>query len=231
MPNALTPGENEVFDRSFKKAFVISQDEVELVEIFQKNKDKIKAFAEIMKGELNSPFGGANPASDEFGMMITPPEAFGYTDWHSLSVTANTGGGTTADAFIDSGTADEMSGSTGIDNPMKVGEPAGHILLGYESLHPSPKAYKLKMKKSEKPLPIWFMYRQLKASQRNLYQANMPVHIPPVTKFAASLVGGYNGGDDIPEIVGVTFVDGEYFTEEDPNNWQGTSTSSPVVQL
>lgn len=232
MPTTFTSDEISEFDRSFQKQFVISQNEVEIAEIFMKNKDKIQAFGELLKQKFdNRKFGGMNPKSDEFGMIMTPPHAFGHVDWKNINVTANTGGGTTNTPWIDSGTGDEMSGSTGLTAPMKVGKPAGHIILGYESFHPEPKAYEAKFMKDEVPLPVWFMHRPLMGSQRKVFQADKPITLPPLSKFASALIGGYDGGDDIPSLIGVTFIHGEYAVEEDPAQWQGTSDSKPAVQV
>ena len=75
--DALTDAENLIFEDEWNKIWTKHTSSRELSDIYEDHKDAIKLAAQIMKFQLELPFGGQLAKTNEFGWMPIMPNQIG----------------------------------------------------------------------------------------------------------------------------------------------------------
>lgn len=94
----LTGAEDKLFEDQWDKFLTRHFKVREVIDVFQDHKDVIKETARIAKYQLESPFGGANAETNQFGWMPILPQfllyaagapTYQYATWRQYITTAN----------------------------------------------------------------------------------------------------------------------------------------------
>lgn len=150
----LTPGELEIFTRSFNKQFVLPYAQREIADIYLRHLGNILLGAMQAKEQFDASLGGERPEAGKFGMVPIRPAFFGYRDWDELGTI--TGG--SPQNWIHSGST-LLAGTAG--NAIAIEENAAHAIVGVGSLHPDPKieSFQFTIDGKTKPVSVsWYHF-------------------------------------------------------------------------
>lgn len=202
-----------------------------LVDQVMEYEDEIMAAAEVANYHLNGSFDGQSPNSNNFGIDAIHPGYFGYDDWDDMpSLT----GGTVAD-WIDSATPTNLGGAGGggFADPMGVGDPAVHVILGFGSYAPDPVVNRIKWEKNNEPEAAVNTEDVFRNSDTRIKFLDTPVVLSPQDDFAARVFPGGEVGTTYSDAVypfGLTFLEAREFRLLDPASMSGTDESNVAVQ-
>lgn len=107
-----------------------------LLNAIRKYQDEVMTAAKVAKANYEAEFDGQQPQSGSFGVSRIRPGYFGYDSWDNCPDA--TEGSTTI--WLDNSVPDNLNGAGGNTNPLTVGEPATHLIVGVASNEQSPKA-------------------------------------------------------------------------------------------
>lgn len=216
------------FDRSLEDTR--SEDTEVIREKMQEYFNEIHLAAKVARYELSGSFDGQAPESGNFGITTIHPGYLGYNDWDSLGAVS----GQSAFDWIDDDTPDNLnSGSSGFANPITVGEPVVHAILGFASYAPDPVTTRIKEEKNDNPVPAIntedaFRNTDLRIAWRDTVQ----ILQPDDTYAARGYAGGETGSTYNEAIypIGVSFIEAKKARILDPADMAGTSDSDVVVE-
>lgn len=199
----LSEDEKSILDMTFERGFEDTHvEDTEVVrEKIQEYQEEIAQAAEIARAQFDQPFGGMNPKEGNFAMKRIHSGYFGYDSWENApSVSAGEN-----NAWIDDGSPDNLNGSSGISNPLKVGEDAVHIILGFGTYHASPKASSIKMRINDSPRSSVNVKWEFTRTDTQIKWLDRPIILPENALIAAEIYAD-NGGDEFLYPVGASFV-------------------------
>lgn len=221
---SLKSSEKEQLDAFFEGYFEFYERDNTRKDILDRFRPHILTACKIAKDEFNAQFNGESPDSG-FGMSLTKPGYFGWDTWDNMGSSLSSG----ANDLIDAGTSDNLSGSTGSDNPMTIGDPAFHLILGYGSYAQSPKLTSFYKEIRKEPGTNVDVEGHFRNSEVRLRTLNFPYLLAPGDKF---YLEGWTeaGGDDIPYLFGISFLKYDKLQIMDPANMSGTAKDNIAVQ-
>jgi hypothetical protein len=189
--------------------------------------DEIEQAAEIARAQFDQPLGGLNPREGTFAVSRIFSGYFGYDSWENVGTLTS---GATND-WIDDDTPDNLgSGSSGINEPLKVGEEAVHIILGFGTFHESPKTSAIQLRINDSPRTAIRTKYEFTRTDTQIKWLDRPKILPENALLAARLYAD-NGGEDFVYPVGISFIEHRASQEPDPANMTDDSqdTSDNIV--
>ena len=192
-----------------------------VVEKLQEYKGEIKTGAEIARSQFEQQFGGLNPESGKFAVSRIRSGYFGYDSWEGLDLTAGE-----TNAWIDDGTPDNLNGGgSGLSGPLKVGQEAVHVILGFATYHDSPKTSAVKMEVNESPRSTVTTKFELTRTDLQIKWLDRAIILPENALFAAELYADAGGADAVYP-VGVSFIESRASQIADPASMTDDSEST-----
>lgn len=198
-----------------------------IVEKLDEYRDEINSAAQIARAQFDQKFGGLNPESGRFAISRIHSGYFGYDSWEN--VPTMTGGA--LNAWIDDDTPDNLtSGSSGLQNPVKVGEQAVHVIMGVGTYHDSPKTTAVKMEINESPRASIKTKYEFTRTDVQVKWLDRAIILPENALFSAEVFAD-NDGEDFPFFVGVSFLQNRAAQVADPAEMTDDtqSTSDNIV--
>lgn len=225
--------ETTALDRALSRSLVDTRADGSHVVVsqFKNFRDEIETAAEIAKHELNGEFEGQSPSSGSFGVTEIHPGYFGYDSWDDMPALT---GGDTSD-WLDSSTPTNLSGAGGggYSDPLGVGDPVTHIILGFGSYAPDPAVSRIKWEKNEQPEVAVQTEDSFRNTDLRVQWLDTPVILQPQDDFAARVYAGGEVGstyEDAVYPIGLSFMEARAGRTLDPANMAGTDVSNVVVQ-
>jgi hypothetical protein len=229
----LSSEEKNDLQRSMRRTFEDLRVEGEAVirnKIQSDYMDEIEVAAQIARHELNGSFDGYSPASGNFGIDVIHPGYFGYDDWDNMP---DVTGGSTFDWFDDDTPDNLNSGESGFANPLTIGDPAVHIILGYGSYSPDPVVSRLREQKNDNPIPAVTTEDVFRNTDLRIKWKDTATVLQPQDTFAVRGFAGGENGTDYPAAlypIGLTFLEAQEYRLLDPEDMAGTSENDVVVE-
>lgn len=196
-----------------------------LLQKIQEYQNEITQAASVAKSEFSKEFDGFQPQSGSFGISPIRSGYFGYDSWDNCP-DATAGEVTT---WLDNSTPDNLSGTGGVNNPLTVGEPVVHLILGFASYAQSPKAEAIKLRLNDQPRTAVEVERAF----RNTDLRHQFLDTPILLKDDDDVYGEFYATEDGSEAlrpVGVTFIEAKDARELDPAEMAGADSSNIVVE-
>lgn len=208
----LTPEELRIFARSFNRQFLLPYAQRQIADIYLRHMGEILLGAMVAKEQFGQALGGERPPANKFGMVPIRPAFFGYDDWDEIGTI--TGG--SPQNWIHSGTT-LLGGTAG--NAIAIEENAAHVIIAVGSLHPSPKIESFQFTIDGKTKPVSVSWYQFGIGTRD-----SALHIKEfdlaffLRKDTTILVKTFQRvtGDDIPFLLGVSFIKEPQLRVHDP---------------
>lgn len=228
----LSQDELRRFNRAFERFLEDTRtlDTEVLVEKFTEYGQEILATAEVAKHELQGSFDGQSPSSNSFGMDTVHPGYFGYDDWDDMPTL--TGGA--ANDWIDNDTPTNLAGGAGgFANPLGIGDPVVHVILGFGSYAADPVVSRIKWEKNEEPEAAVTTENNFRNSDLRIQWLDTPFVLQPQDDFAARVFAGGEAGTNYEDAVyplGISFLEADAYRNLDPANMAGTSNANIVVE-
>lgn len=199
-------------DRSLEDTW--TYDTEVIVEKIQEYRGEINQAAQIARAQFDQPLGGSNPKPGRFAVDRIFSGYFGWDSWENLgSLTA----GTTND-WLDDDTPDNLgSGSSGLANPLKVGEEAVHVILGFGTYSDSPKVSRIDYELNESPRSCISTKWEFTRTDIQIKWLDSAIILPENALFAAQVYADV-AGNDYPYPVGLSFIESRASQEADPAN-------------
>lgn len=175
----------------------------------------IDAVAAAAKKQFNgNNFGGTEPSSSQFGISKIRSGYFGWNDWSNLpTLTAGTD-----QTWLDASTPDNLSGTSG--QPLKVGQQAVHLIMGLGSYDQSPKITAEQFTFNEQTYPTQYVGDEFRNTDLRVRWLDSPWILEQNDNVNATVYPGLDG-DDVPYLVGVTFINNEAARILDPSGMTG----------
>lgn len=229
--DTLSEGEGDELRRSLRRSLEDSRsvDTSVIQERIDDYWQEVKIAAEVAKHELNGSFDGQTPNSGNFGIDTVHPGYFGYDDWDDMPSLS----GQSVNDWIDSGTPTNLGGSSGFANPLAVGEPAVHVILGFGSYSADPVVSRIKEEKNDSPMAAVTTEDAFRNTDLRLKWLDTPRVLQPDDDYAARVYAGGESGSTYQDAVypfGITFLEAKAYRTLDPANMAGTDTSNIVVE-
>lgn len=225
----LTDEEQGLLDRAFERGLEDTRDvNTETVrEKLDEYRHEIEVGAEIARSQFDQMFGGVNPSSGRYAISRAHSGYFGWDSWENAP--SLTGG--QLNDWLDDDTPDNLtSGTSGFGSPLKVGEEAVHVIVGFGTYHDSPKVSAIKPEVNEEPRPSVKVKYEWTKTDTQIKWLDRALILPENALFAAQLYAE-NGGTDFPYPVGVSFVKNRAAQIADPSEMtdDSASTSDNIV--
>lgn len=220
----LSSEEEGVLDRVFERGLEDTRDvnTQTVLEKFEEYRSEIQMGAEIARAQFGQKLGGLNPSSGRFAVTRLNSGYFGWNSWENVGSLT----GETLNQWLDDNTPDNLnSGSGGFTSPLKVGEEAVHVILGFGTYHDSPKVSSIKPEVNEEPRPAIQVKYEWTKTDTQIKWLDRPIILPENALFAAQLYAD-NGGEDFPYPVGVSFVENRAAQLADPANMTDDTQSA-----
>lgn len=223
----LSNAEKERFDLMWDRSFrdIYAERANVLGRELQEYKQEALTAAQAAKSELSGNFDGGNPNSSAFGADRMFAGYFGYNTWLNVpDASANT-----VTTWIDNAAPDNLSGTGGQDNPLRVGEPAVHLIMGYEDYSPSPKASRVKLWLNDQPRTATTTEENFFGTPTSIVELDSPVFLKEDDTIYGEFYADTAGSHALKPF-GITFVEASDYRTLDPANLAGTDTSNVAVE-
>jgi len=193
---------------------------------------EIMLAAEVARADLSGSFDGQSPSSGNFGIDLIHPGYLGYDDWDTMP---DVTGGSTFD-WLDDNTPDNLNaggGAGGFSDPLKVGDPAVHIILGFGSYASDPVTSRVKEQKNDNPCPAVNTEDMFRNTDLRIKWKDTPVILQPSDTYAVRGYAGGETGTNYAEAlypVGLTFLEADKYRLLDPLDMAGTSDNDVLIE-
>jgi len=207
--------------KSFNANFVVPFKERTISDIYERHLVGILVGAMAAKNQMDAVIGGDMPASNEISAPIPLEAAFlGIgDDWDDASP-FTTG---SPQNWVHSGTT-YLGGTAG--NDVKIGENAVHVIIGFGSLHPSPKISRLILRLNGKDKPTISTGWIMRFGDLHIKEFSTDIILIKDSTFKAQVMISSAFGssvEDIPYFLGVSYISGNVLrTYADPANIKST---------
>jgi len=196
-----------------------------LRQLVQRRRNLVDIAAAVAKATFNKQFDGHQPQSGSFGVSTIRSGYCGYDSWDNCPDA--TSGDTTV--WLDNSVPDNLGGSGGVNNPLTVGEPVVHLLLGIGSYAESPKAESVRLRLNDQPRTVihtgpWFANTDLRYAP-----LSTPILLKDDDDVFARFYSDASGNEALYPI-GLTFIEAKDYRELDPANMAGTDDDNIVVE-
>jgi len=199
---------------------------------------EIEKAARVAKAQFAKGFDGSQPQSGNFGVSTIRPAYFGYDTWANCP-DAQVG---TAVDWIDAGTPDNLSGSSGVDNPATVGEDAVHVILGVGSFvgdadidftgetvnRERPKTEAVRFRYNDQPqtaIETWHNFRNADMKQRWF---DTPTILTEDDDIYAEFIGG-EAGTEALYLIGLSFIEAKPMRQLVPADVAGDGSDNIIT--
>lgn len=230
---SLTEDEEDELRKSFQRSLEDTRalDTEVIREKLMEYWDEVMVAAEVAREELNGSFDGQSPTSGNFGIDTIHPGYFGYDDWDDMPTV--TGGA--VNNWIDSDSPSNLASGDGggFADPLGIGDPVVHIILGYGSYASDPAVSRLKEEKNDNPMPAVTTEDAFRNTDLRIKWLDTPRVLSPDDDFAVEVYGGGEAGTDYEDAVypiGLTFIEAKAYRILDPADMAGTDQSNVVVE-
>lgn len=196
-----------------------------LLQKFQEYQAEIQQAASVAKAEFDKEFDGFQPQSGSFGISPIRSGYFGYDSWDNCP-DATAGEVTT---WLDDATPDNLGGSGGVNNPLTVGEPVVHLILGFASYSQSPKAEAIRLRLNDQPRTAIEVERAFRNTDLRHQFLDTPILLKDDDDVFAEYYATESGSEALRP-VGISFIEAKDYRELDPANMAGTDASNIVVE-
>jgi hypothetical protein len=229
---SLSSGEMEALTRAFSRGLAdLRSDGSEVVrDKLRQYREEIQVAASIAREELAGSFDGQSPTSGNFGVDAIHPGYFGYDSWDDMPVIT---GGDEFDWFDDDTPTNLSSGSSGFANPLRIGDPVTHIILGFGSYADDPVTSRIKEQKNDSPKPALTTEDVFRNTDVRIKWKDTPTILQPDDTYAVRGFAGGEVGRDYEEAlypVGLTFIEANEYRLLDPADMAGTSDNDIVIE-
>jgi hypothetical protein len=191
----------------------------------QEYREEIAQTARVAKATFNKNFDGFQPQSGAFGVSPIRAGYFGYDSWDNCP-DATEGEVTT---WFDDAQPDNLNGSGGVNNPLSVGEPIVHVILGVGSYAQSPKAEALRFRLNDQPRTSIELERNFRNTDLRMQFLDTPILLKDDDDVFAEYYASATGNEALYPI-GLSFIEAKDYREIDPANMAGTDQSNIVVE-
>jgi len=191
----------------------------------RKYQDEVMTTARVAKANYEAEFDGQQPQSGAFGVSRIRSGYFGYDSWDNCPDA--TEGSTTI--WLDNAVPDNLSGSGGNTNPLTVGEPATHLIVGIGSNEQSPKAESVKFRLNDQPRTAIQTGYEFRNTDTRIKLLETPILLREDDDVFAEFYGDADGAESLYP-VGLTFIQAKDQRELDPANMAGTDSDNIVVE-
>lgn len=228
----LSDREEDRLKRSFERGLedLRSEDSEPVRQKLFEYYDEILLAAQVARAELNGEFDGQSPDSGNFGISTSHPGYFGYDSWDDMP---DVTGGSAFDWLDDDTPTNLSSGQSGFANPLRIGDNAVHIVLGFGSYAPNPVTNRIKEEKNDNPVPAVTTEDVFRNTDLRIKFKDTPTILQPDDTYAARGFAGGEVGTTYSEAlypVTVSFIEAKALRILDPANMAGTDTSNIVVE-
>jgi hypothetical protein len=215
--------EMELLDLAFERGLedTRSLDTETVVDKLMEYRQEIEQGARIARAQFGQQFGGMNPESGKFAIARPRSGYFGWDSWEDLDSLT----GDATNAWLDEGTPSNLDGSSGITNPLKVGEEAVHVICGIGTYHDSPKVAALDYEVGEEPRATVGTKREFTKTDIQVKWFDRAVILPENALLGAQLYAD-QGGNDFPYLEGVSFIEYRASQTADPLNMTDDTSST-----
>lgn len=192
--------------------------------------DEVQVAAQVARAELSGSFDGQSPNSGNFGLDTINPGYLGYDDWDDMPTVT---GGQEFDWLDDDTPTNLNSGSSGFANPLRVGDSAVHIILGFGSYANNPVTTRIKEEKNDNPNPAVTTEDVFRNTDLRIKWLDTPTILQPDDTYAVRGFAGAEVGETYEEAlypVGLTFLEAQAYRILDPADMAGTDSSNIVVE-
>jgi len=192
--------------------------------------DEILLAAQVAREELNGEFDGQAPSSGNFGLSMGHPGYFGYDSWGDMP---DVTGGNSFDWLDDDTPTNLNSGNSGFANPLRIGDNAVHIVLGFGSYAPNPVTSRIKEQKNDNPVPAVTTEDVFRNTDLRMKFKDTPTILQPDDTYAARGFAGGEIGSTYSEAlypITVSYLEAKAMRILDPSDMAGTDTSNIVVE-
>lgn len=220
----LSENEQDRLENSFERGLEDTHtlDTEVVVEKMGEYMPEIEGAAQIARAQFDQKFGGLNPESGRFAISRIHSGYFGYDSWENVGE-LNEG---ELNDWIDDDTPDNLSsGDSGLQNPLKVGEDAVHVIMGVGTYHDSPKTTAIKMEVNESPRASVKTKYEFTRTDVQVKWFDRALILPENALFGAQLYADATGAD-FPFFVGVSFLESRAAQLADPSEMTDDSQST-----
>jgi len=196
-----------------------------LLQKIQEYQNEIQQAASVAKATFNKEFDGSQPKSGSFGVSPIRSGYFGYDSWDDCP-DATDGEVTT---WLDNSVPTNLGGTGGVNNPLTVGEPVVHLILGFASYAQSPKAESIRLRLNDQPRTAIEVERAFRNTDLRHQFLDTPILLKDDDDVFAEFYATGDGSEALRP-VGVTFIEAKDYRELDPANMAGTNADNIVVE-
>lgn len=217
----LSREESDMLDTVVERAFqdVRSDEHNPVQELLTQYDDEIEFTAQIAKAQFDQRFDGLNPGSGFFGIDTIHPGYFGYIDWDDCPDPGSSGD---VVSWIDQDATStaNITGGSGRDNPLRIGENAVHMIAGVGSYSQSPSATRHQFFKNDNPKTSFSSDIEFRNTDLRLKPFDAPVVFAEDDDIFARYLAG-SGGTEALYLFGVSFVPEKQLRTLDPDDMPG----------
>lgn len=196
-----------------------------LRQFIEQYRGEIEQAAQVAKATFNQEFDGHQPQSGSFGVSHLRAGYFGYDSWDNCP-NATEGSVTT---WLDNSVPDNLGGTGGQSNPLTVGEPVVHLIVGFATYEESPKAESIKLRLNDQPRTSISVGEQFRKTDLRYAPLSTPILLKDDDDVYAEFYADADGSEALYP-VGVTFIQAKDYRELDPANMAGTDDDNIVVE-
>jgi len=196
-----------------------------LLNAIRKYQDEVMTAAKVAKANYEAEFDGQQPQSGSFGVSRIRAGYFGYDSWDNCPDAVS--GDTTT--WLDNATPDNLSGSGGVTNPLTVGEPVTHIIVGFGSNEQSPKAESIKLRLNDQPRTAIQTGYEFRNTDTRIKLLETPVLLREDDDIFAEFYSDADGAESLYP-VGLSFIQAKDQRELLPAGMAGSDSDNIVVE-
>lgn len=204
----LTQTEDDLFEAEWDRFITRHFKQREAVDIFQDNKDQIKEACRIAKYQLESPFGGANAGTNEFGWMPIMPNfllaaaapTYATGTWVQYLTTAN----------VSSRWIDWLGSSS---SKIKLSKYATMIIIAFHEAEEMSKVGGLVANIKGVGYPIWYFDDVMMEQDYKVFELPDPVVVEKEQEFYIRELVMRAGRSQLRPL-GVYFAKGDHMRDE-----------------
>lgn len=197
--------------------------------IFQRKlmeyEEEIMEAASVAKEKFGKSFGGQAPSSTQFGIDRIHSGYFGYDSWSNCP---DASAGSTQ-VWLDNSVPDNLSGSGGSANPLVIGEPVVHLVLGVGSYAENPKTGRVQFEFNETPKPCISTEVEFFNSDIPEKYLDSPFLLDKDDQVFSEYYSPENGTEEL-YLQGITFIEQKDYRILDPSDMAGTNDEDIVRQ-
>jgi hypothetical protein len=192
---------------------------------YKQYEKEIQTALEHAKYKFGSEFQGHEPDSGKFGVSRIRAPYFGFNSWEDCPDAVEDDTVT----WLDNSVPTNLNGTGGIANPLTVGEPVVHLVLGVSSKAQVPKADAVKFRLNDQPETVIPLDYQFSSTDIRAQFLQSGMFLREDDDVYAEFYGNEAGSESL-RLEGLTFIQAKDYRELDPANVAGTDSDNVVVE-